>query len=282
MPDAAMNRDEPRRWVDTPQEASPQHVLEAVGPFFSTAEVLGRRTGEMHVALASAPIDPAFPVDPFPAADIRKTAEVMRAQAVEHFHLLDRTVPRLDERRRQLAADVLAQRDNLLQQYNALENLSDGGRRIRCHGDYHLGQVLVSEGDVIIIDFEGEPARPLAERRRPSSPLRDVAGMLRSFSYAALAGVAAATQNRPEDVERLAPWAEFWEAWISAAFLRAYVAATAGAPLLPAKNEDRDTLLNAFVLDKALYELGYELNNRPEWVHIPLTGLLRLRSLLHA
>jgi maltose alpha-D-glucosyltransferase/alpha-amylase len=281
LPDATVSRDEARRWVDTPQ-ATPPRILEAIGSFLSTVEILGRRTGELHVALASTPADPAFPVESLSAADIRTMAEAMDAHAREQFDLLERALPKLDERRRALATDVLTRRDDLLHQYDALENLSAAGRRIRCHGDYHLGQVLVTEGDVVIIDFEGEPARPMAERRKPSSPLRDVAGMLRSFGYAALAGLAAATQTRPEDVERLAPWAELWEAWVGAAFLRTYIGATSGASLLPATPEDRETLLNAFVLDKALYELGYELNNRPEWVHIPLTGLLRLRSPLHA
>ena len=282
LPEVGVNRDEARRWLESPQLTPPPRVLEALGPFLSTAEILGRRTGDLHVALASAPADPAFGVEPYSAAALRDTAVTMHAHAVEQLQLLERALPQFDDRRRLLAAEVLAQRDDLLQQYGALEKLSDGGRRIRCHGDYHLGQVLVSEGDVVIIDFEGEPARPLAERRAPSSPLRDVAGMLRSFSYAALASVAGATTTRPEDIERLAPWAELWEVWVSTAFLRAYVSATDSISLLPAPAGDRDTLLNAFVLDKALYELGYELNNRPEWVHIPLTGLLRLRSLLHA
>jgi maltose alpha-D-glucosyltransferase/alpha-amylase len=155
------------------------------------------------------------------------------------------------------------------------------GARIRCHGDYHLGQVLVTEGDIVIIDFEGEPARPIAERRAKNSPLRDVAGMLRSFSYAALAGLGAATKTRPEDVERLAPWADLWEVWVGAVFLRAYLLATRGAGFLPSESDDVDALLQGFVVDKALYELGYELNNRPDWVHIPLAGLLRLRTPLH-
>jgi maltose alpha-D-glucosyltransferase/alpha-amylase len=206
----------------------------------------------------------------------------MQTHAVEQLRLLERTLPRLDDRRRQLATEVLTQRDDILHQYGALQKLHGAGSRIRCHGDYHLGQVLVTEGDVVIIDFEGEPARPLAERRATSSPLRDVAGMLRSFSYAALAGLGAAAQTRSEDIDRLAPWAELWEVWVSAAFRRAYAAATRGPSLLPSSADDLDTLLHAFILDKALYELGYELNNRPEWVHIPLTGLLQMKSLLHA
>jgi maltose alpha-D-glucosyltransferase/alpha-amylase len=152
----------------------------------------------------------------------------------------------------------------------------EGGLRIRIHGDYHLGQVLVHEGDVAILDFEGEPARPLAYRRAKGSPLRDVAGMIRSFGYAAQTGLAAATITRPEDVERLTPSSLFWEAWVSAAFERAYLNAVAASDLLPRDAADREAMLRAFIVDKALYELGYELNNRPEWVLIPLNGLMRL------
>ena len=157
-----------------------------------------------------------------------------------------------------------------------MRDVTSGGRSIRCHGDYHLGQVLVTEGDVAILDFEGEPARPLAERRTKSSPLRDVAGMLRSFGYAAATSLSAATMTRPEDVDRLSPWSVFWEIWVSAVFERAYLSAVAGASIVPSEPRDRDVLLRAFIVDKALYQVGYELNNRPEWVHIPLIGLLRL------
>jgi len=205
----------------------------------------------------------------------------MREQASRHLELLDAAALQLDEQRRQLAAQVLSHRDRLLDQFDALTRLRGRAVRIRCHGDYHLGQVLVTEGDVVILDFEGEPARPLAERRATCSPLRDVAGMLRSFSYAALTGLGAATQTRPEDVERLAPWADAWEAWVGATFLRAYRTATQSAAFHPVESNDFDALLHAFMLDKAMYELGYELNNRPDWVHIPLTGLLRLHSRFH-
>jgi maltose alpha-D-glucosyltransferase/alpha-amylase len=206
----------------------------------------------------------------------------MLRDAERHLTLLEASMHLLDERKRPLAQEVLDRRTELLRQFGELRDLHGAGARIRCHGDYHLGQVLVSEGDVVIIDFEGEPARPLAERRSKCSPLRDVAGMLRSFSYAALTGLGAATQTRPEDYDRLVRWAELWEAWVSAAFLRAYFAAVQGGGFLPQHPDDLDLLLQAFVLDKALYELGYELNNRPDWVHIPLTGILRLRSSLHA
>ena len=128
----------------------------------------------------------------------------------------------------------------------------------------------------MILDFEGEPARPIEERRAKCSPLRDVAGMLRSFSYATMTAIGAATETRPEDVMRLAPWAELWETWVSAAFLRAYLGATRDAGFLPPPY-DLEVLLRAYVLDKALYELAYELNNRPAWVHTPLAGIIQLR-----
>ncbi|HEY7157435.1 MAG TPA: hypothetical protein VH575_26005, partial [Gemmataceae bacterium] len=151
-----------------------------------------------------------------------------------------------------------------------------GAAKIRCHGDYHLGQVLRVENDYIILDFEGEPARPVRERRAKQSPLKDVAGMLRSYHYAAYAGLFAFTQSHPEDFVRLEPGAELWFQWVSAAFLREYRAAAVGAGFLPDDSAWFAALLDAFMLEKALYELHYELNHRPDWVRIPLRGILAL------
>jgi maltose alpha-D-glucosyltransferase/alpha-amylase len=259
---------------------APPPVAEAIRGYLATAEVLGRRTGELHMALAGS-TDPAFAPEPLTKDDVKAIVESMRARAEEHLNLLEAVLPRLDERVQDEARQVLRQRHALLQPFDELRDVTTASARIRCHGDYHLGQILVTEGDVVILDFEGEPARRLEERRTKCSPLRDVAGMLRSFSYAALTALGAATQTRPEDARRLSPWAEFWERWVGAAFLRAYLIATRGAAFLPAPR-DLDVLLRAYVLDKALYELAYELNNRPSWVHIPLAGVLQLRPRLHA
>src|SRR5581483_3092308 len=147
-----------------------------------------------------------------------------------------------------------------------------GAAKIRCHGDYHLGQVLRVADDFVLLDFEGEPKRPVSERRAKQSPLRDVAGMLRSLDYAAYAGLFAFTHDQPEEFARLEPWAELWQRWTSAAFLREYLATAAGAPFLPAAPEQADRLLRLFMLGKAFYELVYELNHRPDWVRIPLRG----------
>jgi maltose alpha-D-glucosyltransferase/alpha-amylase len=142
------------------------------------------------------------------------------------------------------------------------------------HGDYHLGQVIWS--GTLIIDFEGEPARSLSERRAKQVALKDVAGMVRSYSYAAYAGLSAYTATRPDQLTRLEPWAEAWQAWTSAAFLRTYLDVVGKAPILPADAADTERLLQAFVLDKAFYELRYELNSRPDWVRVPLWNILRL------
>ena len=256
-------------------------TIEAIGPYLAVAEVIGRRTGDLHVSLGAPTPDPAFAPVPFTLADIESAAAAMRRRGEQQFQALEAAVSSLDESCADVAREVLAHREHTLRTIAGMRDARSGGLRIRIHGDYHLGQILETEGDIVILDFEGEPARPIAERREKYSPLRDVAGMLRSFSYAALTALGVAIKARPDDRERLAPWATFWERGVSAAFMRAYLAAVDGHGLLPA-GRDLDALLQGFVTDKALYELGYELNNRPEWVHVPLAALLRLRSSPHA
>jgi len=150
--------------------------------------------------------------------------------------------------------------------------------RIRCHGDYHLGQVLYTGNDFVIIDFEGEPARRLGERRIKRSPLRDVAGMVRSFHYAANAALRteAAAVARPEDRSALERWGHAWYFWVSATFLKSYLEIMTGSPILPPNRESIQVLLDAYLLDKAIYEINYELNNRPDWVGLPLEGILQV------
>jgi maltose alpha-D-glucosyltransferase/alpha-amylase len=144
------------------------------------------------------------------------------------------------------------------------------------HGDYHLGQVLWSEEDFFVLDFEGEPARPLDERRVKDSPLRDVAGMLRSFGYAAAVGSQAAIRVNPGREPLIGAWAAVWETWISAVFLQAYVSAARGGGIVPAGANDIAGLVKLFMIDKAFYELRYELDNRPDWAHVPLRAVADL------
>ena len=148
----------------------------------------------------------------------------------------------------------------------------------RIHGDYHLGQVLFTGSDFVIIDFEGEPARPLAERRKKRSPLQDVAGMLRSFHYAAYAPLLHDNGEKlpQEELQALESRAQYWQKWVSATFLKTYLEVSGNSNLIPKDREELALLLDLYLLDKAIYELGYELNNRPSWVRIPLDGILQL------
>jgi len=223
---------------------------------------LGQRTAEMHHALATPTENPDFRPEPVTPAILGEWVEAVRAMARTTLDALQRSAPRLQSPLREKAEGLLARRDELIGRFEELAPRQPEVSRTRLHGDYHLGQVLVSHGDVFIIDFEGEPMRPLAERRAKHSPLRDVAGMLRSFAYAA----ATAKPERPEE----------WTATVSKAYLDAYRTAIAGAPGYPRDAAHADSLLRLFLFEKALYEVGYELANRPDWVGIPLQGVIDL------
>src|SRR5262249_25918421 len=244
--------------------------------YLTTAATLGRRTAELHQTLGAPTSDPAFAREPLDPSALDSLAADMRAHAVASLDLLAGMVPSLGDAARPLAERVLASREALLTRFDAIQTIPDAGARIRVHGDYHLGQVLRTEEDFIILDFEGEPARSIAERRAKQSPLKDVAGMLRSFSYAAYAALLAFAVHAPDESGALEPWAETWEYWVREAFLGGYLAVVGESPLLPRASTDRYTLLSALMLDKALYELGYEFNNRPDWVRIPLVGINKL------
>jgi trehalose synthase-fused probable maltokinase len=231
---------------------------------------LGRRTGELHLALASADDVPAFRPEPLTADDLRQ----IQGRICEHIATVLPALEKLAAGKAStlsdLTATLLAKRSQLVDAARP-PALQHGAMRIRCHGDYHLGQVLWEGHDCWIIDFEGEPTRPLAERRAKHSPLKDVAGMLRSFDYAARAGLG----QHPAATEEIKRLARNWVEAASSTFLRAYRDVLAGASFSP-PDPDFTALLNFFLLDKALYELHYELNNRPDWVGIPLAGILGL------
>jgi len=254
--------------------AVPDLAHELIAGYLSDASTLGIRTAEMHLALASRDDVPAFAPEPFTPHYQRSIYQSMRSQAVQTMALLRRRGKSIAD------AELLVARDAELQQrIRAILDGRIGGLRIRIHGDYHLGQVLHTGSDFTIIDFEGEPARPLSERRIKRSGLRDVAGMLRSFHYAPYAvvqGQAHGSVIRAEDVDKLEAGARFWHRWVTAAFLRAYFEVSANAAHLPSSREETAVLLDAYLIEKALYEIAYELNNRPEWVRIPLRGVMEL------
>ena len=174
---------------------------------------------------------------------------------------------------------MLDLQNEVLARFRTLLSKKIIAKRNRIHGDFHLGQVLYTGKDYVIIDFEGEPARPLTERRIKRSPIRDVAGMLRSFHYAAytsLFGHLGSAMVRPEDLVALEPWARVWNFWVSKTFLNRILSTRRQVGSSRPSATRVDILLNIYLLEKALYELGYELNNRPDWMHIPLTGILQL------
>jgi maltose alpha-D-glucosyltransferase/alpha-amylase len=243
-----------------------------VGGYLDAAAVLGRRTAELHLALATETDDPAFSPEPFTAGDVATMADHIRSEATSAFDLLESHIAGLPAAFREMATFALEKRSLITERLQFSAEGHDFGKRIRTHGDYHLGQVLRTQNDFVILDFEGEPARPLEQRRAKYSPVRDVAGMLRSFSYAANSML----MNHPERLALLEPWAKVWEKTVSEGFLSAYYATGAEGNFLPHSSEDFRTLLNVSLLEKAMYELSYELNNRPAWVRIPVAGILAL------
>ncbi len=264
----------PDRPLALSTRTAPDVAHELIAGYLSDAATLGIRTAEMHLALASRDDIPSFAPEPFTPHYQRSIYQSIRTQAVHALALLRRRGKGIAD------AELLLSRDAELQQrIHAILDGRIGGLRIRTHGDYHLGQVLHTGSDFVIIDFEGEPARPLSERRIKRSALRDVAGMLRSFHYAPYAVVHGQSQGsviRAEDVDKLETGARFWHRWVTAAFLRAYFDVSATAPHLPPTRDEVAVLLDAYLIEKALYEVVYELNNRPEWGRIPLRGLMEL------
>ncbi|PIU19963.1 MAG: hypothetical protein COT18_04675 [Elusimicrobia bacterium CG08_land_8_20_14_0_20_59_10] len=238
--------------------------------------LLGKRTAQMHLALSSAGRDPDFRPEPFTRVYQRRIHRSMLGLTSSTLHLLSRKLRDLPAAVRPGASLLLENKRAVMKAFQAVTAGKISAGKIRVHGDFHLGQVLFTGTDFVIIDFEGEPAKPLSERRHKYSALRDVAGMLRSFHYAAWAPFHLRSDIKAGEAGTLAPWAENWYSCVSAAFLRSYFRTAAGACFLPEDPAEITALLKAFLMEKAIYELAYELNNRPDWAGIPLKGLLQL------
>jgi maltose alpha-D-glucosyltransferase/alpha-amylase len=258
-----------RRFVEAsilgPLEGSPPDAAQPVSSdnfYFTLARQLGRRTGELHVALCpTEPVDPAFTPEPLTPEDIAAWKGAARARAEE-------VLPRVDALSEEHRSKILTRIDALPGRLDVLKT--------RYHGDYHLGQVLVVRNDFSIIDFEGEPLRPIAARRTKSSPLKDVAGMLRSFHYVEATVVRELLELHPARAEAVMRCAAGWRRQVVDAFLDGYNEATRDCPSVPHDPGTRRALLDFFLLEKTLYEVSYELANRPAWVAIPVAGLIEL------
>ncbi|TVP72982.1 MAG: maltose alpha-D-glucosyltransferase [Nitriliruptor sp.] len=260
----------------------PESAHIAIGPYLASARLLGVRTAELHVALSDDRGDAAFTPEPMTRLSQRSLYQSIRNSVRLGLRAAGREARNLVDP--QLAAEVrriVAAESELLERLQALTDEPITATRIRTHGDYHLGQVLFTGRDFVIIDFEGEPARPLGERRLKRSPLRDVAGMLRSLQYATASTLrdevdrGLVTPDHPNH-DLLTVWLDRWLTWVSAAFLDGYLDVAAEQPFVPDDPDHLRLLLDAFLLEKAVYELGYEMNNRPAWVGIPLAGIAQV------
>ncbi len=257
----------------------PVLVLELMGGQIKAAELLGERTAELHLALASDPTNPDFAPEEFTAFYQRSIYQYMRNQAGRVLLQLRKQSKSLPNDMQPAARAILSHWEDLLGRFKIVLNQQITAMRIRCHGNYHLEEVLYTGKDFVILDFEGEPNRPLSERRMKRSPLRDIASMIQSFYYAsqvALRNEIETGMIRPENRALMQQWAHFFHAWGSIAFLKHYLLTAGDAAFLPKTHYELQVLLDAYLLEKAVYELGYEMNNRPDMLDIPLQRVIEL------
>ncbi len=253
----------------------PEAFLQNTDRFFlEMMALLGRRVGELHLALGAERALSDFKAESFSLLYQRSVYQSMRS-LVRRVMGYTKKAFKKDEAP-QLLGEVVQREAELLKQLARVRERKLDAQKIRIHGDLHLGQVLFSGRDFAIIDFEGEPARTLGERRLKYCPLRDVAGMIRSFHYAVYSTLLEHSETRAADIESLEPWVALWYMVVAGVFLRSYLDTVKDSPLLPSSEDDTALLLNVFLLEKGVYELGYELNNRPDWVTIPCDGILRI------
>lgn len=237
---------------------------------------LGQRTGELHAALATETDTPGFGCRPIGKQDLKGWVGDLRTQAKQAFRNLERSPAVPDEERDTSVVALLERRDEIEAAFQQFAEQAPAGVMSRAHGDYHLGQVLLTQDDLLIIDFEGEPRRSLEDRRALTSPLRDVAGMLRSFDYAAWTALDALSERYADLAPALVEIASEWRRHATATFLDGWRNGIGDAPTRPTDGEGEGRLLDLFLLQKAFYEINYEAANRPVWVGIPVRGVLDL------
>jgi maltose alpha-D-glucosyltransferase/alpha-amylase len=255
----------------------PALARELFGLFMEQVQLLGQRTAEFHHALASGINEPKFAPEPFTAFYRQSQYQGMRSLTTEVFRTLRSKLKELPEALKSQAEHVIKSEKDINDRFRPVRDTAVRTMRIRTHGDYHLGQVLYTGKDFILMDFEGEPARSISERRNKTSALRDVAGLLRSIHYASFAAAFnIAKSPAPLDMEDMEPWRKLWHRWASLSFLKRYLEVSGNAPFIPDSHEELEMLLAAYMLEKTMYEIGYELNNRPDWLGIPLQGILEI------
>jgi maltose alpha-D-glucosyltransferase/alpha-amylase len=261
--------------VDRARLPIPAPLAELFGPYLTLVRQLGHRTAELHRALATPTDDPAFAPEPLSVLHLRGMYQAARTMTQQTLDRLERQVDELDPRSAVFARELLARRDELDQRLRRVFHHKVDAVRTRVHGDLHLGQVLYTNRDFVFLDFEGEPLRPLGERRLKRSPLRDVAGLVRSLRYATGAMIREG-RVREQANDGVRPWLDAWGDWTTAALVGAWLDGVAGTKLAPTDHEDLSVLLDYHLLDKCVYEIAYELDHRPDWLAIPLRGLVTM------
>jgi maltose alpha-D-glucosyltransferase/alpha-amylase len=250
-----------------------------VGVVLDSIHLLGQRTAELHLVLSSEKDDPHFAPEAFTPHYVRGLFQSMRNITAHNLKLLRKRLPMLPSDVAELARRVIDLEPEIMRRYRALHERRVSGRRIRCHGDFHLGQVLYTGKDFVFLDFEGDPHAPMSERSIKRSSLRDLAGMVRSFHYAAWTGLHHHVQRgclEADCIAQFEPWARLWYRAVALTYLRAYMEKMRGAQALPQSEEELQIMLPAYLLNKAMHEIGDELKHRPDWLHVPLQGVLSL------
>jgi maltose alpha-D-glucosyltransferase/alpha-amylase len=261
------------------QEPVPQSVEVLIGTYLEAARLMGQRTGQLHVALASEADHKDFAPEPFTPFYQRSLFQSMRNLTVHTLLQLRRSMDRVPEALRPEAERVVGLESAILKRFRSVHETGIGGKRIRCHGNLHLGEILYTGKDFVFIDFEGESVRPLGERRIKRSPLNDVAAMIRSFeftTYAALFKQLDLGTLHEERLPQLEPWTGFWYRWVSSVYLNSYLEVVGKTDLLPRSKEELKVLFDVHLLEKAVYEIGYELKHRPSWLKIPFRAIAKL------
>ncbi len=243
------------------------------GLHLEMALLLGRRTAEMHRALASSSTDSAWKMEAFSTLYQRSIFQSMRGLIRRNFQVLKENLERLPDDVQRRATLILAAEKEIIAYQQKITGRRLAAMKCRIHGDFHLGQALFTGKDFVIIDFEGVPSHSLSERRLKRSPLRDVASMIHSFHYATMTTLVHHGASYPEDILLLEPWLEAWYTYVSGSYLKAYLHALKNSPLIPADRTELAIMLRCFMIQKVVHELGYELNNRSDSVDLPLRGI---------
>lgn len=266
---------------DLPKTEIPDLAIQTMNSYLPNVEMLGKSTAELHIALATETNNPDFAPEPFSSFYQRSVYQDARNLTGRVFRLLREQAPYLPPNAQELVGDVLNSQEEILARFQLVIKQKITALRTRCHGDYHLGQVLYTGKDFIITHFDGQIARSINERRRKRSPLRDVAGMLLSFNYAVTEALRQEVESGmilSENMPILEQWSQFWYTWVSATFVNSYLEIASTDKFLPQTKEELQVLLSAYFWEKVIDALGYELNHRPDHVEISLRFILQFQQ----